>query len=64
MAKVLLIAEHDGGVLNPSTAKSVACAASIPDAEIDVVDLEIDEYGLGKRKSAGPDRKGTGVQQR
>ena len=37
MAKVLLIAEHDGGVLNPSTAKSVACAASIPDAEIDVV---------------------------
>ena len=35
------------------------------DKEIDVVDLEIDEYGLGKRKqSSGPDRKGTGVQQR
>ena len=36
MAKVLLIAEHDGENLNPNTAKCVACAASIPGAEIDV----------------------------
>ena len=36
MAKVLLIAEHDGTNLNPNTAKCVACAAQIPDAEIDV----------------------------
>jgi electron transfer flavoprotein alpha subunit len=36
MSKVLLIAEHDGGTLNPSTAKSVACAAELPDAEIHV----------------------------
>ncbi len=36
MAKVLLIAEHDGASLNPNTAKCVACAAEISDAEIDV----------------------------
>ncbi|MDH3533076.1 MAG: FAD-binding protein [Gammaproteobacteria bacterium] len=37
MAKILLIAEHDGQTLNPSTAKCVACAAEIEAAEIDVV---------------------------
>lgn len=36
MAKVLLIAEHDGSKLNPNTAKCVACASEIPGAEIDV----------------------------
>jgi electron transfer flavoprotein alpha subunit len=36
MAKVLLIAEHDGTKLNPSTAKCVACAAEISGVEIDV----------------------------
>ena len=39
MAKVLLIAEHDGSVLNPSTAKCVACAATLEGAEIDVLVL-------------------------
>jgi electron transfer flavoprotein alpha subunit len=33
-AKVLIIAEHDGAKLNPSTAKSVTCARGIPEAEI------------------------------
>ena len=37
MSKILIIAEHDGAALNPSTAKVVACAAEIDDAEIDVV---------------------------
>ena len=37
MSKILLIAEHDGSVVNPSTAKCVSCASEIPDAEIDVV---------------------------
>jgi electron transfer flavoprotein alpha subunit len=37
MAKVLVVAEHDGTTLNASTAKCIACAADIPDAEIDVV---------------------------
>jgi len=39
MAKVLVIAEHDGSVLNPATAKCVACASQIGEAEIDVVVL-------------------------
>ena len=39
MAKVLVIAEHDGSSLNPSTAKCVACAAEIEGASIDVAVL-------------------------
>ena len=33
-AKVLIVAEHDGAKLNPSTAKSVTCARGIQGAEI------------------------------
>ncbi len=36
MSKILVIAEHDGVELNPSTAKVVSCAAGIEGAEIDV----------------------------
>jgi electron transfer flavoprotein alpha subunit len=36
MPKILIIAEHDGKTLNPSTSKCVACAGDISDAEIDV----------------------------
>ncbi len=36
MARILLIAEHDGSALNPSTAKCVSCASQIDGAEIDV----------------------------
>ena len=39
MAKVLIIAEHDGTSLNPCVAKCVSCAAAIDGAEIDVVVL-------------------------
>ena len=39
MAKVLIVAEHDGSALNSSTAKCVSCAAAIEGAEIDVVVL-------------------------
>ncbi len=39
MAKVLIVAEHDGKTLNASTAKCVACASSLDGAEIDVVVL-------------------------
>ena len=39
MSKVLIIAEHDGQSLNQSTAKTVACAAGIPGASIDVLVL-------------------------
>src|SRR6185312_2810688 len=33
---ILIIAEHDGTRLNPSTAKCVTCAAAIPDSQITV----------------------------
>jgi electron transfer flavoprotein alpha subunit len=36
MARILIVAEHAGGALNPSTAKCIACATTIPDAEIEV----------------------------
>jgi electron transfer flavoprotein alpha subunit len=36
MSKILLIAEHDGSSLNPSTAKCISCALDLPEAEIDV----------------------------
>ena len=39
MTRILIIAEHDGATLNPSTAKCVSCAATIPDAEIDIAVL-------------------------
>jgi electron transfer flavoprotein alpha subunit len=35
-AKILIVAEHDGAKLNPSTAKSVNCARGIQGAEITV----------------------------
>src|SRR6185437_12853375 len=34
--RVLIVAEHDGVKLNPSTAKSITCARGIPGAEITV----------------------------
>ncbi len=37
MSKVLILAEHDSGGLNPSTAKCVSCAAELSAAAIDVV---------------------------
>lgn len=37
MARVLIIAEHDGRRLNAATAKCVRCASALPDAEIRIV---------------------------
>ena len=42
MAKILMIAEHDGSTLNPSAAKCVTCASELPDAEIDMLVLAAD----------------------
>lgn len=39
MAKILIVAEHDGAALNPATGKCVACAAGIDGAEIDILVL-------------------------
>jgi len=36
MSKVLILAEHDGAVLNPSTAKCVSCAGGLNAESIDV----------------------------
>jgi electron transfer flavoprotein alpha subunit len=41
MSSVLVIAEHDGNELNPSTAKVVSCAAAIPGAAVDVAVLDV-----------------------
>lgn len=46
MAKVLIIAEHDGSALNPSTAKCVSCATAIDGAEIDLVVLATSASGI------------------
>ncbi len=35
-SKILVVAEHDGSKLNASTAKTVACAATVPGATVDV----------------------------
>ncbi|MFQ5636024.1 MAG: electron transfer flavoprotein subunit alpha/FixB family protein [Gammaproteobacteria bacterium] len=39
MSKVLIVAEHDGTTLNPSTSKTVSCAHSVDGAEIDIAVL-------------------------
>jgi len=41
-ARILIVAEHDGGKLNPSTAKCVSCARALADAEVAVVVLAAD----------------------
>jgi electron transfer flavoprotein alpha subunit len=37
MSSVLVLAEHDGNTLNASTAKCVACARALPDAQVTVL---------------------------
>lgn len=46
MSKILVIAEHDGVALNPGTAKTVACAATISGASIDIVVLASETASL------------------
>ena len=52
MNKVLVIAEHSGGKLNPSTPKCVTCARSIPDAEITVLVLAADGAAVAAEAAA------------
>jgi electron transfer flavoprotein alpha subunit len=42
MSKILIIAEHAGGKLNPATAKCVSCAVQISGAEIHIAVLAAD----------------------
>jgi electron transfer flavoprotein alpha subunit len=47
--KVLIVAEHDGAKLNPSTAKCVTCARGIAGAEITVVVCAADASALASQ---------------
>ena len=50
--RILIVAEHDGGRLNPSTAKCVTCAAAIPDAEITVAVCAADASAVASQAAA------------
>ena len=52
MAKVLIIAEHDGSTLNPSVAKCVSCAAAIDGAEIDIAVLAASAADIAAQAAA------------
>jgi electron transfer flavoprotein alpha subunit len=52
MSKILIVAEHDNGKLNPSTAKCVACAAGISDASLDVLVLAEDGAAIAAEAAA------------
>jgi len=51
MTKILIIAEHDGATLNPSTAKCVSCAAAIG-GDCDVLVLGHDVSAIAQQAAA------------
>jgi len=57
MPKILIIAEHAGGKLNPATAKCVTCASKIAGAEIDVAVLAADPAAVASQAAALKDVK-------
>ena len=52
MSKILIVAEHDGARLNPSTGKCVTCAAQVPGASIDVLVLAADASPVAAQAAA------------
>ena len=52
MAKVLIVAEHDGNKLNPATAKCVACASQIAGAEISIAVFAADPTAVAAQAAA------------
>ncbi len=50
--RILIVAEHDGAHLNPSTAKCVTCAAGIPDAQITVAVCAADASAVASQAAA------------
>ena len=52
MNKVLIVAEHAGGKLNPSTPKCVTCARAIADAEITIAVLAEDGAAVAAQAAA------------
>ena len=55
--KILIVAEHAGGKLNPATAKCVTCAAQISGAEIDVAVFAADAGAVAAQAAALKDVK-------
>jgi electron transfer flavoprotein alpha subunit len=52
MAKVLILGEHDGKIVNPATLKCVTCATAIPDAEITIALFGADTAGVAAQAAA------------
>jgi len=52
MSKILIVAEHAGGTLNPATAKCVACASKIEGAQIDVAVFATDAAAVATQAAA------------
>jgi electron transfer flavoprotein alpha subunit len=52
MSRVLIVAEHDGKLLNPGTAKCVTCAAALAGARITVVVLARDPAAVAAQAAA------------
>jgi electron transfer flavoprotein alpha subunit len=50
--RILIVAEHDGTHLNPSTAKCVTCAAGIPDAQISIAVFAADAGAIASQAAA------------
>ena len=57
MTKILIVAEHLGGKLNPATAKCVACASQIAGAEIDIAVFATDAGAVATQAAALKDVK-------
>jgi electron transfer flavoprotein alpha subunit len=52
MSKILIVAEHAGGKLNPATAKCVSCAAQVSGAEIHIAVLAADAGAVATQAAA------------
>jgi len=52
MAKILIVAEHSGGKLNPATAKSVTCASKVSGADIEVAVFAASAGDVAKQAAA------------
>jgi electron transfer flavoprotein alpha subunit len=57
-ARILIVAEHDGAKLNPSTAKCVSCAKTLAGAQITVVVCAVDAAAVAAQAAqlSGVDR--------
>lgn len=52
MTKLLIVAEHSGGKLNPATAKCVSCASKIEGVEIDIAVFAADAAAVATQAAA------------